>query len=157
MSQERAMQGQSRNKLNDVSGLDLNPIKEIGSEIHSKRLFDTPSELIKVQNTQNISQRSPILVMGNGRDVAKSKGLSSNAVRTNIKLIDDFKSIQSKEPSLSPNISKLDPSESGTDEGTTIQKDIADDDSDFSLESKDLSYLKSYQKKFRVTKRLSTE
>ena len=42
------MQGQSRNKLNDVSGLDLNPIKEIGSEIHSKRLFDTPSELIKV-------------------------------------------------------------------------------------------------------------
>lgn len=95
--------------------------------------------------------------MGSDGDMPRAKGFSSNAVRSNFKLIEDFKTIKDQE-SYSPSLSKIEGSDSGTD-GLKNSKEILDEDSEFSLGSREVSELKSYHKKnFRMaTKRESTE
>ena len=94
--------------------------------------------------------------MGSDRDMPRTKGFSSNADRTNVRLIDDFRTIKDQE-SYSPSLSKIEGSDSGTD-GLKNSKEILDEDSEFSLGSRDVSELKSYRKNnFRLaTKREST-
>ena len=52
MSEERARQGQSRNRHHDVPNLNLDKkafqSKDVAGDNYSKRLFDSPNDLIKV-------------------------------------------------------------------------------------------------------------
>ena len=52
MSEERARQGQSRNRLHDVPNLNLDKkvfhSKNLAGDYNSKRLFDSPNDMIKV-------------------------------------------------------------------------------------------------------------
>jgi hypothetical protein len=75
--------------------------------------------------------------MGSDRDLPKSKGYSSNNITTKVRLIEDFKTIKDQE-SYSPSLSKIEGSDSGTD-GLKNSKEMLDEDSEFSLGSRDVS------------------